>query len=61
MRIRTLLLILCCLNLPGAEPGLRGFRAEAVSSQRELETRAMAIPEPARAREYLERMAAEPH
>lgn len=40
---------------------IRGFSPAALTAQRELETRARAIPQPERIREYIRRMSAEPH
>ena len=41
--------------------GIRGFTAESAKVQREWETKFRAIPEPARLRESMRRLAARPH
>src|SRR5690349_9064704 len=43
------------------ESAIRGFTPEAVPTQRALEEKARAIPDPARLRTYMQRMTAEPH
>lgn len=45
----------------GQAPGIRGFTAEGAAAQRTLEERYRAIPDPARMREHMRTMAAEPH
>jgi N-acetylated-alpha-linked acidic dipeptidase len=42
-------------------PSLRGYTAAQFASQKALEEKARAIPDPVRARQYLEKMAADPH
>lgn len=44
-----------------AQVDIRGFSSAQSKTQRELESKAHAIPEPARMRTYMERMTAEPH
>ncbi|MEP7367052.1 MAG: M28 family peptidase [Acidobacteriota bacterium] len=47
--------------LLGQAPTLRGYPPSLYDSQRALEAKARAIPDPVRARQYLEKMAADPH
>ncbi|MEZ5351440.1 MAG: M28 family peptidase [Bryobacteraceae bacterium] len=48
--------------LSAADPApIRGFLTERLEAQRTLEAKARAIPDPVRARQYMRRMAAEPH
>lgn len=64
--VPTLLVILAALALPpaarpqSADPP-RGFLAGQWEEQRQIEERFRAIPDPARLREYMEYMSAEPH
>src|SRR4051794_18329864 len=44
-----------------ADPPLRGFFAQSVAAERDLETRFRAIPDPARMRETMRRLSARPH
>jgi len=56
--------LLAALSLPlfAQSPApLRGYPAARVAEQHALEAKARAIPDPARARQYLEAMAADPH
>ncbi|MGE0813097.1 MAG: transferrin receptor-like dimerization domain-containing protein [Vicinamibacterales bacterium] len=48
-------------RLAGQGPALRGFPSESVAAQRALEERFRAVPDPARMREHMRVMAAEPH
>lgn len=45
----------------GQAPGIRGFTSDGAAAQRALEERYRAIPDPARMREHMRIMAAEPH
>ncbi len=45
----------------GQAPGIRGFTADGATAQRTLEERYRAIPDPARMREHMRIMTAEPH
>lgn len=45
----------------GQSPALRGFSSEGLAAQRALEDRFRAVPDPARLREYMQAMSAEPH
>ena len=47
--------------LPEADPGIRGFFGDNLRAQREIEKKALAVPDATRVRAYMERMAAEPH
>jgi N-acetylated-alpha-linked acidic dipeptidase len=47
--------------LTGQAPALRGFTADGVAAQRALEDTFKAVPDPARMREYMRAMTAEPH
>ena len=55
--------LLAALTIPlfAQMPTMRGFSAPGAEAQRALEAKARAIPDPVRARQYLEKMAAEPH
>jgi len=55
--------LMAALALPlfAQAPALRGYPASLYEAQRALEERARAIPDPTRARQYLEKMAADPH
>lgn len=53
--------ILLCSFAAWAQSDIRGFSPEQAKLQRELEIKARAVPEPARLRAYMEKMAAEPH
>ncbi len=44
-----------------AEDSIRGFQTKDLRAQRQLEEKALAIPDPARLRKYMEFMAAQPH
>jgi N-acetylated-alpha-linked acidic dipeptidase len=44
-----------------AEDSIRGFQTKDLRAQRQLEEKAVAIPDPARLRKYMEFMAAQPH
>jgi N-acetylated-alpha-linked acidic dipeptidase len=59
--VRTVLIGTLTVSLLFGQQPIRGFTAEQAAAQRELEAKALALPEPARVRGYLERMAAEPH
>ena len=59
MRTLTLLLAMALL-LPAEEP-IRGFPSTAWSAQRQLEQKALAIPDAKNVGEYLRHMAAKPH
>ncbi len=58
---RAALLAALALPLFSQTPTMRGFSAPGAEAQRALEAKARAIPDPVRARQYLEKMAAEPH
>lgn len=45
----------------GQAPGIRGFTSDGVAAQRALEERFRAVPDPARMREHMRVMTAEPH
>ena len=47
--------------LAGQTTGVRGFTTDAIPAQRALEERFRALPDPARLREYMKAMTAEPH
>ena len=49
------------LTLSGQSPAVRGFTTDALATQRALEDRFRAVPDPARLREYMKAMSAEPH
>lgn len=60
----VLILSLCVVAqdpLAGQASGLRGFTTDAVGPQRALEERFRAVPDPARLREHMKAMSAEPH
>ncbi len=48
-------------RLSGQTPALRGFSSEGLAAQRALEEKFRAVPDPARLREYMQAMSAEPH
>lgn len=52
--------LLCSLTLSAQSP-IRGFPIEAVRQQRQWEQKFLALPEAARIRTYMQRMASEPH
>ena len=58
---RAALLAALTIPLLAQMPTMRGFSAPGAEAQRALEAKARAIPDPVRARQYLEKMAAEPH
>ena len=58
---RAALAAAIALPLFAQTPSMRGFAATDAAAQRALETKAREIPDPVRARQYLEKMAAEPH
>lgn len=49
------------LTVAGQAPAVRGFTTDALTAQRALEDRFRAVPDPARLREYMKDMTAEPH
>ncbi len=49
------------LPVSGQPPAVRGFTSDALAAQRTLEERFRAVPDPARLREYMQAMSAEPH
>jgi N-acetylated-alpha-linked acidic dipeptidase len=59
--MRALLSTLAACAVLSAQPAIRGFSNEDAKAQRVRESKARAIPEPARLRVYMERMSAEPH
>jgi N-acetylated-alpha-linked acidic dipeptidase len=61
LMIRNAFPLLLCTALLHAQSPIRGFAPDQWKTQRELEAKALAMPEPARIRAYMERMAAEPH
>jgi N-acetylated-alpha-linked acidic dipeptidase len=62
MKLRDLCLLAIALPLLAADPTpIRGFHSSRLAVQHELEQKARAVPDPVRARQYLRRMAAEPH
>lgn len=58
-----LVLIVSALQprVSGQAPALRGFPADSVAAQRALEEKFRAVPDPARMREHMRVMTAEPH
>ena len=51
-----------CLSLFAADSGpLRGFSNDSAKTQREWEAKFRAIPDPARLRQYMQRLSARPH
>ncbi|HYP07298.1 MAG TPA: M28 family peptidase [Bryobacteraceae bacterium] len=59
--MRTIGAVLLACAVASAQSEIRGFPATQVAAQRELESKAHAIPQPANLRAYLEKMSAEPH
>ena len=59
----AVLVVVALLQLPaaGQAPALRGFPSGSVEAQRALEERFRAVPDPARMREHMRIMSAEPH
>ncbi|MEZ5399054.1 MAG: M20/M25/M40 family metallo-hydrolase [Bryobacteraceae bacterium] len=54
-------LVLAPALMAADEAPVRGFQASHLAAQRALEAKARAIPDPVRARQYMHKMAAEPH
>src|SRR5687767_9301550 len=62
MNKSVVLLVAWTAAMPAPAGGpIRGFTPEGAQTQQALETKARAIPDPARLRTYMERMSAEPH
>jgi N-acetylated-alpha-linked acidic dipeptidase len=62
--LTALLLVLLQTSQPpiaGQARGIRGFSADGVAEQRAIEERFRAVPDPARMREHMRVMSAEPH
>jgi N-acetylated-alpha-linked acidic dipeptidase len=55
--------LLSALLLQSADPvrPLRGYKADTVASERQWESKFRAIPDPAKMREYMQRLSARPH
>jgi N-acetylated-alpha-linked acidic dipeptidase len=58
--MKTIVVLLACASA-WAQSEMRGFPASQVDTQRAVEKKALAIPQPANLRTYMQKMSAEPH